>query len=235
MSDLANYITHRRVIIDMLEKAIKRTQNGHYAREEILHHLIVPRGVTSANLDESDMNLWLIDERLAFHDYLASDKPLSSQPISDVESSQRPDINVLQLFDNPILVSERKSAPFATLTIIELKRPMRSDSNDPIDQTLNYIQKLREGQITTATGRPLGNADNVPGYCYIIADLTDSIRDRCRKYSLMETEDGLGYFGYIPFFKTYVEVISFDRLVNASKERNRAFFDKLGLPVSPAD
>ena len=31
-------------------------------------------------------------------------------------------------------------------------------------------------------------------------------------------------------FKTYVEVISFDRLVNAAKERNRAFFDQLGLP-----
>lgn len=27
------------------------------------------------------------------------------------------------------------------------------------------------------------------------------------------------------------EVISFDRLVNAAKERNRAFFDRLGLPT----
>jgi hypothetical protein len=27
-----------------------------------------------------------------------------------------------------------------------------------------------------------------------------------------------------------VEVSSFDRVVNAAKERNRAFFDQLGLP-----
>lgn len=30
--------------------------------------------------------------------------------------------------------------------------------------------------------------------------------------------------------KAYIEVMSFDRLVNAATERNRAFFDKLGLP-----
>lgn len=32
--------------------------------------------------------------------------------------------------------------------------------------------------------------------------------------------------------KAYIEVVSFDRLVNAATERNRAFFDKLGLPSS---
>ena len=31
--------------------------------------------------------------------------------------------------------------------------------------------------------------------------------------------------------KAYVEVISFDKLVVAAKERNRAFFDRLGLPA----
>jgi hypothetical protein len=30
--------------------------------------------------------------------------------------------------------------------------------------------------------------------------------------------------------KAYIEVMSFDRLVNSATERNRAFFDKLGLP-----
>ena len=40
-----------------------------------------------------------------------------------------------------------------------------------------------------------------------------------------------GYFAYKKNYKAYVEVISFDRLVNLAKERNRAFFDKLGLPT----
>ena len=38
-------------------------------------------------------------------------------------------------------------------------------------------------------------------------------------------------FGHNPNYKAYIEVISFDRLVNAAKERNKAFFDKLGLPT----
>jgi len=31
-------------------------------------------------------------------------------------------------------------------------------------------------------------------------------------------------------YEAYIEVISFDRLLNAARERNRVFFDKLGLP-----
>ena len=33
-------------------------------------------------------------------------------------------------------------------------------------------------------------------------------------------------------YEAYIEVISFGRLVNMAQERNRAFFDKLGLPAS---
>ena len=49
---------------------------------------------------------------------------------------------------------------------------------------------------------------------------------------LQVTHDHLGYLGYNKGFKAYIEVISFDRLVNLAKERNKAFFDKLGLPMS---
>jgi hypothetical protein len=46
------------------------------------------------------------------------------------------------------------------------------------------------------------------------------------------TSDKMGYFFYSKTFTALVEVISYDRLVNAAKERNRAFFDKLGLPTT---
>ena len=44
--------------------------------------------------------------------------------------------------------------------------------------------------------------------------------------------DGLGYFGFNAPTKAYIEVISFDGLLKAANERNRAFFDKLGLPTA---
>jgi hypothetical protein len=39
----------------------------------------------------------------------------------------------------------------------------------------------------------------------------------------------LGYFGYKSELKIYFEIISFDQLLNSAKERNAAFFDKIGI------
>ena len=69
-------------------------------------------------------NLWLLDERLAFHDFLASDKPISSISFTGETSGKEPDIASLRVFDNPFLVSE-KGVPAASLTVVEIKRPMR--------------------------------------------------------------------------------------------------------------
>ena len=46
------------------------------------------------------------------------------------------------------------------------------------------------------------------------------------------THDRLGYYGYNSNFNAYIEVISFDKLIITAKQRNRAFFDKLGLPTN---
>jgi len=58
------------------------------------------------------------------------------------------------------------------------------------------------------------------------------MKKKCELGGFTATSDGLGYFWYNPNLKAYVEVMSFDRLVKAAKERNKAFFDKLGLPTN---
>jgi hypothetical protein len=64
----------------------------------------------------------------------------------------------------------------------------------------------------------------------VLADLTPTMVSRCEYASLRPTYDGMGYFGFNEPHKAYIEVMSFDRLVRSATERNRAFFDKLGLP-----
>lgn len=236
-SDLANYISHRKVIIDLLEKSIERTCDGKYAKEEIIHELIMPMRKDSNEVFLDACNLWLVDERLAFHNYLASDKPLSTMPIIDTYNRKEPDLVAMSIYDNPMLVSDKKSMPLASITVVEIKRPMRNDAKageekDPIEQALGYLERVREGKVKTPQGRPIPNANDIPGYCYIVADLTPSLLQRCKVLDLQVTHDHLGYFGYNKGFKSYIEVISFDRLVNMAKERNKAFFDKLGLPMS---
>jgi hypothetical protein len=135
------------------------------------------------------------------------------------------------------LVTESQKLPLASITVIEIKRPMRNDARggedrDPIEQALGYLNRIRKGQVTTANGRPIPNSEEVPGYCYVLCDLTSSIVERCEVFDLTISKDHMGYFGFHNKRKAYIEVISFDKLVNSAKERNRAFFDKLGLPTN---
>ncbi|MBB7656031.1 ATP-binding protein [Escherichia coli] len=234
-SDLANYISHRKVIIDLLQKSIERLEDGKYAREDMIHELIMPMRKDSVEIFLDSCNLWLIDERLAFHNYLASDKTLNSMPITGNDSTKEPDLLSLRVFDNPLLVNDQNSFPLASITVIEIKRPMRNDmregeDKDPIDQALSYLERIREGKVTTKSGRPIPGNNDIPGYCYVLCDLTESMHRRCRRANLRITSDGMGYFGYNEPSHAYIEVISFDQLVKAARERNRAFFDKLGLP-----
>lgn len=234
-SDLANYVFHRKVILDILEKAIQRGSDGKYAKEELIHEIIMPMQKTSNEVHLDGCNLWLIDERLAFHDFLASDKPLSSMPITDSGETKEPDLCALNVFDKPILVAEGSRVPLASIVIVEIKRPMRNDAaagedKDPVEQTLGYLDRIRSGGTKTATGRPIPHSEDIPGFCYVICDLTPSVVRRCKTLNLTVTSDHLGYFGYNQNYKAYIEVISFDRLLNAAQQRNKAFFDKLGLP-----
>ena len=235
-SDLANYVAHRRVVIDLLDAAIKRGPDGRYVREDLIHTLIMPMRIDSTEVLLDNCNLWLVDERLAFHDYLASDRTLSRMPITGSSSTEEPDLVALNVFDNPILVADKPSPPLASLVVIELKRPMRNDATergggDPIEQAVKYLGRIREGSVQTAQGRPIPGSEDIPGFCYVICDLTSSVVERCRMHDLTRTSDGMGYFAYKKNYEAYIEVISFDRMVNLAKERNRAFFDKLGLPT----
>ena len=158
-------------------------------------------------------------------------------PITGCLDGKEPDICVLNVFDEPILVAEGQRVPLASIVIVEIKRPMRNDAaageiKDPVEQALGYLERIREGGAKTAAGRPIPRSEDIPGFCYAICDLTPSIIKRCKALNLTPTNDHLGYFGYNSNYKAYIEVISFDRLLASARERNRAFFDKLGLPQS---
>jgi len=237
-SDLANYVSHRKVILDLLGLAIQRKADGKYAREDLIHGLIMPMQKTSDEVMPDSCNLWLIDERLAFHNYLASDKTLHSMPITKCEDTKEPDLCALNVYDNPILVSEGTKLPLASIVVVEIKRPMRDDASageedDPVEQAIGYLNRIRNGQVQTPQGRPIPQSMDIPGFCYILADITLKLQERCRiHHDLKWTHDHLGFFGYKENCNAFIQVISFDQLVNAAKERNRIFFDKLGLPTN---
>ena len=224
---LAEYVIRRKAIIDLLGKALEVEPSGSYSLESRIHSIICPMQVSSDKVKLDDMNLWLIDDRLAYHHYLASDKYLSKLPVLENKTQKRTDLIV---FDAALSYTA-ETDDINSITIVELKRPQRNDplseSNDPVWQVLKYVRDIRNGKIKKDNGRDFGDMSRVKFYCYVIGDLTQSMRDSAEGRGLRLTQDNQGYYGYNEAIGAYVEVISYDKLLKNARQRNQVFFDKL--------
>ncbi len=229
-SNLAKYVAQRRVILDLLDRSLKARPGGGYALESDIHRIIFPLRRTSDEVVDGQQNLWVIDERLAYHAFLASDKELKTMPIVQVDSGERPDIII---FNNPLAFADGGPS-YSSVVVIEFKRPVReqyAEEDNPITQVYGYVAQVRKGEVKDRWGRLLTVKPETPFYCYIICDLTAKVRQFAEEAALTSAPDHLGYFGFNHNRNAYIEVISYDKLVEDAKKRNRAFFDKLGLPL----
>jgi len=150
-------------------------------------------------------------------------KPLSTS------SGKEPDILI---FDKVAAFSDQPNFPFGSITIIEFKKPMRTEydkSENPFDQVATYIEEIKEGKAVSKNGEHFQIPSNFPFLCYIICDITPNIKKWAKHFELQETPDGLGFFGYKRAYNAYCEVISYQKLVSDAEKRNEAFFRKLGL------
>ncbi len=227
---LAQYVAHRKIIVELLEKAISRAPDQEkYPLERAVHHLIFPMRTTSDDLPYDQQNLWLVDERLTYHSFVASDMPLSSLSAVDNDSGKRPD---LFAFDRRIAFSEGEQ-PISSITVVEFKRPQRDDytpGDNPLSQSFGMIEKIRAGRFNDHRGRPISVVTAaIPAFCFVVADLTPSLKDVLVGMDAQLGPDGQGYFGFHRNYKIYYEVIDYNKLVRDAKKRNRIFFEKLNI------
>lgn len=221
---LAEYVARRKAVIELLGQALEADENGKYSKEARIHSIICPMQVTSNDVPFDDMNLWLIDDRLAYHHYLASDKKINTLPDLENDVDKRMDITV---FDAALSYTADPDN-INSITIVELKRPMRNDTdNDPVSQVLRYVRDIKDGKIKKSNGRGFGDVSRVSFYCYVIGDLTPTLCESAENAGLTKTQDSEGYFGFNPARGAYVEVISYDKLLKDAKQRNQVLFDKL--------
>jgi len=228
-SDLARYVCHRRAVLDFMHKQLSYAGDGKYHREERIHKIIFPMRTTSDEVLIDDHNLWVLDEKLVYHSFLASDKPLNTNPHISIDSRKEPDI---LLFDKACAFAPVTDPPFPAIVIIEFKRPMRDDYSEdenPVVQVLDYVRDIREGKVKTATGRDIPIGKDIPFYCYVVADITQSLVKQAKYLDLTEMPDGQGFFGFRKQFNANVEVVSYTKILTDAKQRNAAFFNKLGL------
>lgn len=227
-SKLAEYVVCRKSILQILSNLQKQQDDKKYPFEKAIHKTIFPMNKSSDDIDYEKHNLWVIDEKLAYHYYLASDKKIKSMDIVESDSNKEPDIII---FDHPFLLSdnERNTA----LTIFEFKRPERDDYTDeenPILQVINYVKDLRNSKIHDKSGETINIAENTPIYAYIICTLTPKMREvAVDQYDFVVLPDGNGYIGYHKTHRIYFQIISYKKMIQDAKDRNKILFDKLNI------
>ena len=224
-SDLAHYVFNRKIILQTFQELLKRRKDGKGELEKEVHNIIFPMGGTSETTKYEDHNLWLLDERLVFSEYIASDKKISTK-----NAPTEPD---LLIFNQKKSFRAGENDFSNPLTIFEFKRPKRENytqNEDPVLQIANYLEEIREGKFDTPEGLDkIKVNDSTPVYGYIICDLTKKIHSFAKQYQLTISADKEGYFGYHTGFKMYIEIISFRKMLKDANLRNKIFFKKLGI------
>ena len=225
-SALAEYIAHRKVILDLMEFALYKKNDGSFQSESVLHDLIYPMRSTSDDLPYGNHNLWLIDEKLAYSNYISSDIPFNND-----HKEKRTDILVL---DRPVAVSDEENlgTEYDSIIIFELKRPMRDDydgKNNPIHQLYDYVRQLSTNRKRDKNGRIIRVGKNTKFYLYAVCDITNTLVDILDENDFVETPDKMGYYRFHQKLNAYVEVLSYGKIINDAKKRNKILFDKLGI------
>ena len=225
-NDLAHYVCQRRRIIELFDDLRKRIDNGKAHKESEIHNLIFPMIKDDREIEYEDHNLWLLDERFNFTQYIASDKVISSS------DHKEPDLAIF--YESGLFYRNGENAITSPIAIVEFKRPKRTnypDEENPINQALRYAGKILTGKYEMPEGleEVIVDKNVTPVYIYIVCDIVPKIKEFADLAGLTISPDKQGYFGYNPTYNAYIEIKSFKKVIDDAKMRNQIFFKKLGL------
>lgn len=232
-SDLIHYVANRKIVLEYFRELLKRSDDGKARLEEEIHNIIYPMGKDSTNTTYNNHNLWLLDERLVFSHYIASDKKISKKwwKLKKSERSEKePD---LLFFDFKQSFRQWENETSNPLTIFEFKRPKREnykEDDNPIIQIAKYLEDIVAWKHEMPDWlEKIKVTKETPAYWYVIADITDKIKDFAKQQSLVPSPDGEWYFGFLASYGLYVEIVSYKKLLKDAELRNKVFFDILGI------
>jgi hypothetical protein len=238
-SRLVDYVVRRRVTLQFLRDFLGAPENTHIKLEDAIHNLIFPMKTTSDEVRLDETNLWIVDERFAYHKFLSSDKnaykSVTVMKDKPKNSTSRHDI-LLGFSKDDIfeysLASTTDSLNVDSLAIVEFKKPLRDDytaSKNPIEQIIQYALDIRSGKVYNHRRQKIEINENQPIFCYVICDITDSLKSVIDNRGFTDLPGEGGYFFIHPTKKIFLTVMSYKKLVNDAEKRNEALFDQLHI------
>lgn len=232
---LTEYVMRRKTVLEVLEVLIRRirerqdgTQDFHL--EGTLHQFICPmkiRGDDPTKIESSDHDLWVIDERLTFTKYFASDVPFT-QILAGDDSTRRPDVLI---WDRLHGLGAEGEDPLKRVLLVEFKHPGRRDYEErysPMNQISEYITRLKNGEIENFRNGRVRIADDCVFYCYVVADIVGKLEIHTNGWRT--TSNGRGRIQELGGkFRGMVEIIEWADLISDARLRNHAFIHAAGL------
>lgn len=216
----------------VLIRRIRERGNGSqdFQLESTLHQFICPmklRGDDPTKIEQSDHDLWIIDERLTFTRYFASDVPFT-QIVADEDSLRRPD---LFIFDHLHGLGAKGEDPLKRVMLVEFKQPGRKDYDErysPLNQISEYITRLKNGEIEDFQQGRVRIAEDCVFYCYVIADIVGRLDVHTSAWRT--TANGRGRIHELQGkFRGIIEIIEWADLITDARLRNHAFLHAAGL------
>lgn len=224
-SKLAMYMMHRKTVLKILQRFLEVQTDGKYMLEEDLHEIIFKMNSSTNQISFNDHNLWILDEKIAYHQYISSDKEFRDVEIVDSESGRAAD---LFIYNQKFAFGEPKDS----IVFFEFKRPMRTnftnDEKDLGNQIMKYVFTLMESKAKDYKGRYVNIDERTPKFGYVICDYDKDMETHLKrlgyklssKKALFKYEDGVNLF---------IEIMSYEQLLEDANLRHKAFFKELGI------
>lgn len=222
---LAKYMMHRKTVLKVFEKFLEIQTDGTYKQEKDIHDIIFRRDASSNQINFNEHNLWILDERLAYHQYVASDKKFKDIEVLGSPSDEKAD---LFIYDSKFAYD----VPNESVVIFEFKRPMRKTYTEKEknvgEQIKRYINTLLDNDVTDYKGRPHKITRETPKFGFVICDYTTDIEERLIREAYKKTPKGT-YFKFEEGLMLFIEVMTYEQLLADANTRHKAFFNRLGI------
>ncbi|PDT32295.1 hypothetical protein CO660_00210 [Rhizobium sp. L9] len=223
---LAEYVIHRKSVIELVEAARKFRADGGRTPEDVIHELVFRRFTDNIDVSYFEHNLWLIDDALAFLPYIFSDRTLHGRGRKTGDK-----VTDIAFFDDSMVLGDNDGT---TITIVEFKRPSRDDysfgnvKSDPVLQVIETLEKATEkGSITKTDGTFFAFRGVVRRFAFIVADQTPSLVKVLKKHDFKNDWNPEIFFRYRDNEEIFIQAFGYDTLVANAKKRNQAFFSVL--------
>jgi hypothetical protein len=223
---LAEYVVHRKKVIELIEAARKYGSDGTHAPEDTIHDLVFRRFSDTVEKDYFEHNLWLIDDALAFLPYVSSDRAMHGK--GRKKGDKIPD---LAFFDDSLVLGDNDGT---TITIVEFKRPSRDDyrfgdvKHDPVMQVIKTLEDATAaGGVAKTDGSHFAFRGVVRRFAYIVADIKPTLATVLKNHDFKNDWNPDIYVRYRDNEQIFIQAMGYDTLIANAKKRNQAFFSVL--------